>query len=99
MKQYLAIYIDPCENDTYHLLLTESLEEAKGAPNVSHVVVFEDGIPVDEYEYFPPRQEVVGFDTSLPEGAGACYYAPLPIYGDEVTPAKWERTPGYARYT
>ena len=94
-RQYVALYHDPFEGDDYLLRLMDSLQEAQETPRATHVVVFEDGEPIEEYHSTPPQAERIGsyWPDDLPEDA--CMMSPLPIYSDKAIPERWDGPIGY----
>jgi len=96
MKQYVALHHDPFEGDDYLLQLTDSLEKAQTTQRATHVVVFEDGLPIEEYYYVPPQREVIGYGSSSKGPPDECSYTgPPPIYSDKVIPERWEGPQDY----
>ena len=96
--EYVAIYFDSCEGESYLLRLTRSLEEAQAVSGATSVIVFEDGEPIEEYYYVPERRKRIG-EYWPPGPPDQCMYAPLPIYSDkEVTPARWDGPRGYTAF-
>ena len=89
MKLYVALEHDPFEGDDCLLRLTDSLQEAQETQRATHVVVFDDGLPVEEYYYVPPQKERIGsyWPKDLPEDA--CMMSPLPLYGKKTIPERW----------
>lgn len=87
-KQYVAIHVN-FDGESRLLRLTNSLQEAQTEPNVTHIVAFENGVPVEEYHYIPPQKERIGsyWDEFM--------MSPLPIYSNNVIPGRWEGPHAY----
>ena len=94
MKQYLAIEIN-FDGEVRLLRLASSLREAQVSATATHIILFEDGLPIEQYHYIPPQKERVGsyWPSDLPEDA--CMMSPLPIYGNKIIPERWEGPRGY----
>ena len=95
MKLYVALEHDPFEGDDYLLRLTDSLQEAQETGRATHVVVFDDGLPVEEYYYVPPQKEAIGFDFSHDGPSDECMYTFPLIYSDKVIPGRWKGPQDY----
>ena len=94
MRQYLAMEIN-FDGEARLLQLTASLQSAQGTSDVTHVVVFDDGQPVEEYHYVPPQKERIGsyWPKDLPDDA--CMMSPMPLYGKKIIPERWAGPQAY----